>query len=66
MATHLALGRERLWYFEKFVTVAAICLTGLALKKKDIRAIFPLVPFSFAYAFQYDMFYGNMMERAQL
>ncbi len=26
--------------------------------------IFPLVPFSFAYAFQYDMLYGNMMERA--
>lgn len=25
----------------------------------------PLVPFGFAYAFQYDMFYGNMMERAQ-
>jgi hypothetical protein len=25
-----------------------------------------LVPFSLAYAFQYDMLYGNMMERAQL
>jgi hypothetical protein len=65
MATQIALGRERLWYFQNFVMVAAIGLTGLAIKKKDVRAIFPLVPMSFAYAFQYDMFYGNMMERAQ-
>lgn len=37
----------------------------MAIKKKDVRAIFPLVPLGFAYAFQYDLFYGNMMERAQ-
>lgn len=28
-------------------------------------AMFPLVPIGFTYAFQYDMFYGNMLERAQ-
>jgi hypothetical protein len=47
------------------VILASIGLTGLAIKKKDIRAVFPLLPLGFAYAFQYDLFYGTMMERAQ-
>lgn len=65
MATQIALGRERFWYYERFVLLSIIGLTGVALKKKDVRALFPLVPLGFAYAFQYDMLYGNMMERAQ-
>lgn len=65
MATQIALGRERLWYYQSFVIVAAFGLTALAIKKKDPRVMFPLVPFGFAYAFQYDLFYGDMMERAQ-
>lgn len=66
LATQIALGRERFWYYQAFVSLAAIGLTGVAIIKKDIRAIFPLVPLGFAYAFQYDLLYGNMMERAQL
>ncbi len=66
LATQIALGRERFWYYQVFAILAAIGLTGAAIKKKDIRVIFPLVPISLAYAFQYDMLYGNMLERAQL
>jgi hypothetical protein len=65
LATQIALGRERFWYYQYFVFLAALCLTAAALKKKDIRVVFPLLPLSFAYAFQYDLLYGNMMERAQ-
>jgi hypothetical protein len=65
LATQIALGRERLWYYQTFVILAAIGLTGVAVAKRDVRAVFPLVPLGFAYAFQYDMLYGNMMERAQ-
>jgi hypothetical protein len=61
MATQLALGRERFWYYQSFVVLAAIGLTSLAVVKKDIRVILPLFPLGFAYAFQYDLFYGNMM-----
>lgn len=66
MAMQIALGRERLWYFQSFLALAAVGLTALAIRKRDVRAVFPLVPMSFAYAFQYDMLYGDMMERAQL
>jgi hypothetical protein len=66
LATQIALGRERLWYYQYFVVLAAIGLTTAAFKKKDLRLAFPLVPLTFAYAFQYDLFYGNMMERAQV
>jgi hypothetical protein len=37
----------------------------VAILKKNPMAMFPLVPIGFTYAFQYDMFYGNMLERAQ-
>jgi hypothetical protein len=66
MATQIALGRERLWYYQYFVILATIGLTGAAIHKRDARVLFPLVPLTFAYAFQYDMFYGNMLERAQV
>ena len=46
--------------------MALIGLVAATIKKKDVRTLFPLVPLSFAYAFQYDMFYGSMMERAQI
>jgi len=65
LATQIALGRERLWYYQYFVILATIGLTAAAFKKKDIRVVFPLVPLAFAYVFQYDLLYGNMMERAQ-
>lgn len=61
----MALGRERFWYYKNFVYLSAFGLTAAAIHKKDPRVIFPLVPLLFAYAFQYDMLYGNMLERAQ-
>lgn len=42
---------------------SALLLIG-AIVKKDPKLAGPLVPLSFAYAFQYDMCYGDMMERA--
>lgn len=66
MVMQIALGRERLWYYQSFLMLAAVGLTALAIKKRDIRAVFPLVPMGFGYVFQYDMLYGDMMERAQL
>lgn len=45
--------------------MAGVGLTLVAILKRDARPMIPLVPISFAYAFQYDMFYGDMLERAQ-
>jgi hypothetical protein len=35
-----------------------------ASKTKNPKILAPLLPLGFVYAFQYDMVYGNMMERA--
>ena len=35
-----------------------------AIKDKNPKLLIPLIPFGFAYAFQYDMCYGTLMERA--
>ena len=37
-----------------------------AIKKKAPQFVAPIVPLSVAYAYQQDMFYGDMFERAQL
>jgi hypothetical protein len=36
-----------------------------AIKKKNPAFIGPLIPLTAAYAFQYDMLYSDMFERAQ-
>lgn len=64
MATQIAMARERFWYFQWFYYVAAIGLLVGSLAQKKPKILAPLVPLSFAYAFQYDMCYGRMMERA--
>ncbi len=64
LATQIAMGRERLWYYEWFFYLAAFGLTIGAIKEKNPKIAAPIVPLAFAYAFQYDMCYGNMMERA--
>ena len=64
MATQVAMGRERFWYYEKFVYTLSFFLVLGAIKNKNPQLLIPLIPLSFAYAFQYDMCYGTMMERA--
>lgn len=64
MATQIAMGRERFWYFQWFYYIAAAGLLMGAVIQKQPKIAAPLVPLSFAYAFQYDMCYGTMMERA--
>ena len=64
MATQIAMGRERFWYYSNFVHILAFALVSGAIAKKNPMLLAPLLPISFLYAFQYDMCYGTMMERA--
>lgn len=48
-----------------YFTVTPLILIGCIMKKK-IQFSAPLFPLSFAYGYQYDMFYGDMFERCQL
>ena len=61
LATQIALGRERFWYFQNFYYVAGTLFIIGAIATKNPKLAFPLVPLSFMYAFQYDMLYGNML-----
>ncbi len=64
MAMNIGLARERLKYYSGFyATVTILGITG-AYFKKNPQFLIPIVPLSFMLAFQYDMCYGNMMERA--
>ena len=65
MATQIALGRERLTYYCYFyATIVPMALLG-AMSKKNPALLGPIIPLSFFLAFQYDMCYGTMMERAR-
>ncbi len=48
-----------------YFTLAPLLLIG-AIVKKNPKLFVPIIPLSFAYAFQYDMFYKDMFERAQV
>lgn len=65
LAMQVALGRERFKYFCAFYcTVVPLSIIG-AIAKKNHMLFGPVIPLSFMLAFQYDMCYGNMMERAR-
>ena len=61
MATNIAMGRERFWYYSNFVHVLSFFLVVGAIKGKDPKLLIPLIPLGFGYGFQYDMCYGTMM-----
>ena len=65
MATQVAMGRERFWYYHWFVVTAATAMTLGFLKTKDPKVFAPLLPLSFAYAYQRDMLYEEMFDRVQ-
>jgi hypothetical protein len=61
----VALGKERLKYFAGFYAIAVPgCIIG-AIKQKDPKLISPILPLTFMLAFQYDMAYGTMLNRAR-
>ena len=65
MATQIAMGRERFRYYSYFYWIGLpLALVG-AIKKKNPQFLAPFLPISCIYAFQYDMCYGNMMERVR-
>jgi hypothetical protein len=65
LATQVAMARERFRYYSVFYwSVLPLAILG-AIKQKNPALIVPLIPISCVYAFQYDMCYGDLMERVQ-
>ena len=65
LASQIAMGRERFWYYQVFYFTALFGLTIGAIRNKNPMTIGPLVPLTCAYFYQRDMLYGDMMERVQ-
>ena len=65
LATQFAIGKDRFYFFSVFYFVAFLGLNTIALKTKKPQVIVPLVPLSFIWAYQFDMYYLNKMKRIQ-
>lgn len=63
LATQFALGKDRFYFFTAFyITV----ITGGIIRFIKIGSptlLFPVVPLTFAWAYQFDMYYLNKMDR---
>lgn len=65
LAMQIGLGRERFKYYAAFCGLVIPAAIIGAIVKKNHALLSPVVPLSFMLAFQYDMCYGTMMERAR-
>ena len=65
MSMQMAIGKERFKYYSVFVFTAAFFLPIGALKLHKPQIMAPLFPMAIAWTFQYDMYYGNLLLRAQ-
>ena len=64
LAMQQAIGKERFKYYSALYGLAWIGLPLGAMKKKNPATLIPLFPMTFAWLFQYDMFYGTLLVRA--
>ncbi|EGW00422.1 plasminogen receptor (KT) [Cricetulus griseus] len=63
MAMQIAWSREFLKYFGTFFGIATISLAAGAIKQKKPAFLFPIVPLSFIFTYQYDLGYGTLLQR---
>ena len=65
IAMQQAVGKERFKYYSAFVGLAYFFVPIAVLKTHKPAMLVPLAPLTIGWLFQYDMFYGNLMLRAQ-
>lgn len=66
MATMMAQTRDFVWWIGSFIATYGT-VAGIAARRTGSPAILvPILPLSFVFAFNYDLAYGNKMERVKL
>ena len=65
MAAQFAVGKERFHWYSAFYFTALAALPVIAAKHKNPAPLGILVPISFIWAYQFDMFYGTKQFRVQ-
>ena len=63
LAVQFAAGKERFHWYSCFYGLAVIGLPAIAAKSGNHRVLGALVPITFIWAYQYDMFYGDKQYR---
>lgn len=63
VATGIAQARDTLRWFGAFAAVAGTGLVAAASRTRNPAFLAPLVPLSFAFAYQYDFAHGDKMKR---
>ena len=63
MASQFAIGKDRFMFFQYFFAVFVPFLLIAKHKTGNKAFIGPIIPLSFLYAYQWDMYYGNKMKR---
>lgn len=65
MATQFALGKDRFHFFSVFYFTVITGGIIKYLKTGSPTLLIPVVPLSFAWAYQFDLYYLNKMERVR-
>jgi hypothetical protein len=66
MAHQFAMGKDRFMFYKYFYYTACFGLLANAFKTKNHTVMGPLVPLTFAYAYQWDFYNGNKLNRVRL
>ena len=65
LAMQMASKKEGFKYYTIFVGTLFTVLPIAAFKTHNPKLLVPLVPMSFGWTFQFDMYYGNLLLRAR-
>ena len=65
MAVNMARTRDMLMYFGVFTGALTLFATAALIKKRNPAGFIPVFPLCFICAYQYDLAYGNKLNRVQ-
>jgi hypothetical protein len=60
-----AMGKDRFMFYKYFFYTACFGITGNALKMRNPHLLAPLVPLGFVFAYQWDFYHGNKLNRVR-
>jgi hypothetical protein len=63
MAHQFAMGKDRFMFYKYFYYTCVFGLSMNALKMRNPHVLGPLVPLTFAFAYQWDFYVGNKLKR---
>jgi hypothetical protein len=66
MAHQFAMGKDRFMFYKYFYYTACFGMLANAFRTRNPHVMAPLIPLSFAFAYQWDFYHGNKLQRIRL